>query len=31
VKERHFGGDRHQIQTLAAYHALHLVREVCLV
>jgi nicotinamide-nucleotide amidase len=29
VKERHFGGDRHQIQTLAAYAGLHLVRELC--
>ena len=31
VKERHFTGDRHQIQTLAAYAGLHLVRQVCLV
>jgi nicotinamide-nucleotide amidase len=30
VKERHFAGDRHQIQTLAAYAGLHLVRQVCL-
>jgi nicotinamide-nucleotide amidase len=30
VKERHFSGDRHQIQTLAAYAGLHLVRQVCL-
>ena len=29
VKERHFNGDRHQIQTLAAYAGLHLVRELC--
>jgi nicotinamide-nucleotide amidase len=29
VKERHFNGDRHQIQTLAAYAGLHLVRQVC--
>jgi nicotinamide-nucleotide amidase len=27
VKERHFPGERHQIQTLAAYAGLHLVRE----
>ena len=31
VKERRFAGDRHQIQTLAAYAGLHLVRQVCLV
>ncbi len=31
VKQRHFSGDRHQIQTLAAYAGLHLVRQVCLV
>jgi nicotinamide-nucleotide amidase len=30
VKERHFAGDRHQIQTLAAYAGLHLVKQVCL-
>jgi len=30
VREKHFSGDRQQIQTLAAYHGLHLVREVCL-
>src|SRR5207248_2980118 len=30
VKERRFAGDRHQIQTLAAYAGLHLVRQVCL-
>jgi len=29
VKERHFPGDRQQIQTLAAYAGLHLVRELC--
>ncbi len=29
VKERHFNGDRHQIQTLAAYAGLHMVREAC--
>jgi nicotinamide-nucleotide amidase len=29
VKERHFQGDRVQIQTLAAYAGLHLVRELC--
>jgi nicotinamide-nucleotide amidase len=29
VKQRHFPGDRHQIQTLAAYAGLHLVRQVC--
>ena len=29
VAERHFNGDRHQIQTLAAYAGLRLVREVC--
>jgi nicotinamide-nucleotide amidase len=29
VKERHFGGDRHQIQTLAAYAGLQMVREAC--
>jgi nicotinamide-nucleotide amidase len=29
VKERHFGGDRHQIQTLAAYAGLELVRRAC--
>ena len=30
VKERKFTGDRSQIQTLAAYAGLHLVRQVCL-
>ena len=30
VKERHYPGDRQQIQTLAAYAGLHLVRQVCL-
>lgn len=29
VKERHFPGDRHQVQKIAAYAGLHLVREVC--
>ncbi len=29
VKERRFGGDRHHIQTLAAYAGLHLVRQAC--
>ena len=29
IKERHFPGERHQIQTLAAYAGLHLVRELC--
>ena len=29
VKERHFAGDRHQIQTLAAYAGLQLVRQAC--
>jgi nicotinamide-nucleotide amidase len=29
VKERHFAGDRSQIQTLAAYAGLQMVREVC--
>jgi nicotinamide-nucleotide amidase len=29
VKERHFVGDRHQIQTLAAYAALELIRRAC--
>ena len=29
VVERHFNGDRHQIQTLAAYAGLRLVREAC--
>jgi nicotinamide-nucleotide amidase len=29
VKERHINGDRHQIQTLAAYAGLHMVREAC--
>jgi competence/damage-inducible protein CinA-like protein len=29
VKERHFVGDRHQIQTLAAYAALELIRRSC--
>jgi nicotinamide-nucleotide amidase len=29
VRERHFGGDRHQIQTLAAYAGLQMVREAC--
>jgi nicotinamide-nucleotide amidase len=29
VKQRHFPGDRHQIQMLAAYAGLHLVRQVC--
>lgn len=29
VKECHFPGERHQIQTLAAYAGLHLVRELC--
>jgi nicotinamide-nucleotide amidase len=29
VVERHFGGDRHQIQTLAAYVGLNLVRQAC--
>ncbi len=30
VKQRHFSGDRTQIQTLAAYAGLHLVKQVCL-
>lgn len=29
VKQRHFPGDRHQVQTLAAYVGLQLVREAC--
>ena len=29
VQERHFPGDRHQIQTFAAYAGLQLVREAC--
>jgi len=29
VKERHFPGDRHQIQTLSAYAALELIRRAC--
>jgi nicotinamide-nucleotide amidase len=29
VKERHFVGDRHQIQTLSAYAALELIRRAC--
>lgn len=29
VKERHFSGDRNQVQKLAAYAGLHLVRELC--
>jgi hypothetical protein len=30
VKERHFAGDRYQIQTLAAYAGLELVRRASL-